>query len=112
MPPVAKRANHDCEVRYTPIPMEVEDILKICPSKSEDGRIILRDGRVETTRLSAQMILQHDCEFTGVRWNPRMDNLFATSDSQGRVCLRDTRTSFGSTLNRTRKPLEQVRPLI
>ena len=45
MPPVAKRVDHDCEVRYTPIPIEVEDILKI-PSKSEDGRIVLRDSRV------------------------------------------------------------------
>ena len=75
-------------------------------------RLIAPLTRVETTRLSAQMILQHDCEFTGVRWNPRMDNLFATSDNQGRVCLRDTRTSFGSTSNRTRQPLEQVRPLL
>ena len=58
------------------------------------------------------MILQNDCEFTGVQWNPRMDNLFATSDNQGRVCLRDTRTSFGSALNRTRQPLEHVRPLL
>lgn len=56
------------------------------------------------------MTLQNYCEVTGVRWNPRLDNLFATSDNRGRVYLRDVRTSFGSSLNRTRQPLEQVRP--
>jgi len=67
----------------------------------------LRDGRIESRRPSAQMTLQNDCEVTGVRWNPCMDNLFATSDGQGKVWLRDTRTSFGSTSNRTDQPLQQ-----
>ncbi|KAF9645772.1 WD40 repeat-like protein [Thelephora ganbajun] len=80
---------------------------ELAMTASEDGRIVLHDSRVETRRSSAQMTLQNDCEFTGVRWNPCMDNLFATSDNQGRVCLRDIRTSFGSALNRTREPLEQ-----
>lgn len=77
--------------------------------KSEDGRIVLRDGRVEARRPTAQATLYNNCEFTGVRWNPCMENLFATSDNQGRVHLRDTRTSFGAALNRTRQPLQQVR---
>jgi len=74
---------------------------------SEDGKIILRDSRVEIRRSNAQTTFQNDCEFTGVRWNPQMDKLFATSDNHGTVCLRDTRTSFGSALDRTRQPLEQ-----
>lgn len=106
MPPVEKRVSHDRKVRIqTGTSWEA---LKT-PFESEDGRIVLRDSRVETRRLSAQMTLQNDCEVTGVRWNPQMDNLFATSDNRGRVYLRDTRTSFGSVLNRTRQPLEQVR---
>jgi hypothetical protein len=87
---------------------EVDDLV-IFRKKSEDGKIILRDGRIESRLPSAQMTLQNDCEVTGVRWNPCMENLFATSDNRGRVCLRDIRTSFGSALNRTRQPLEQVR---
>ena len=115
MPPVAKRLGHDREVNTyldTRIPMCGVDRRLFCfsSSKSEDGRIVLRDSRAESRRPSAQMTLQNDCEFTGVRWNPCLDNLFATSDNQGRVHLRDTRTSFGSDLaQRTRKPLEEVR---
>jgi len=74
---------------------------------SEDGKIVLRDGRIESRRPSAQMTLQNDCEVTGVRWNPCMDNLFATSDGQGKVWLRDTRTSFGSISDRANQPLQQ-----
>ena len=111
MPPVAKRTSHDRKVRYTLLPFGAESVTLKMPFESEDGRIVLRDARVKTRNLNAQMTLQNDCEFTGVRWNPRMDNLFATSDNQGRVCLRDTRTSFGSALNRTRQPLERVRRL-
>jgi len=112
MSPMAKRVDHDCKVRSTLVLIGVGDAILKFRSKSEDGRIVLRDSRVETRRLSAQMTLQNDREFTGVRWNPRMDNLFATSDNQGGVYLRDTRTSFGSSVNRTRQPLEQVRPLV
>ena len=111
MPPVAKRVSHDCKVRYRLVLIGVEGVTLKTPFGSEDGKIVLRDSRVETGRVSAQMTLQNDCEFTGVRWNPGIDNLFATSDSQGRVYLRDTRTSFGSSLSRTRQPLEQVRLL-
>jgi len=109
---MAKRVDNDRKVRSTLVLIGVEDVMLKFRSKSEDGRIVLRDSRAEARRLSAQMTLQNDCEFTGVRWNPQLDNLFATSDNQGGVCLRDTRTSFGSTLNRTRQPLEQVRPLL
>jgi len=111
MSPVAKRVSHDRKVRYRPVPIGVEGITLKTPFESEDGKIVLRDSRVEAGRVSAQMTLQNDCEFTGVRWNPGIDNLFVTSDSQGRVYLRDTRTSFGSSLSRTRQPLEQVRLL-
>jgi len=111
MSSVANRVDYDCKVRYRLVPIGVEGVTLKTPFESEDGKIVLRDSRVETGRVSAQMALQNDCEFTGVRWNPGIDNLFATSDSQGRVYLRDTRTSFGSALSRTRQPLEQVRLL-
>ena len=112
MPSMAKRVGHDCKVRYGLLSVEMKNATLKMPFESEDGKIVLRDSRVEARRPSAQMTLQNDCEFTGVRWNPRMDSLFATSDNHGRVYLRDTRTSFGSALNRTRQPLEQVRLLI
>lgn len=43
----------------------------------------------------AQGTLQHTTEITGVRFHPRMEHIFATSDNKGKVCLRDMRMAFG-----------------
>jgi len=43
----------------------------------------------------AQGTLQLSAEVTGVQYHPRMENIFVTSDSNGRVCLRDARMAFG-----------------
>ncbi|KAL4081255.1 WD40 repeat-like protein [Scleroderma citrinum] len=64
-------------------------------SAGEDGRIIFHDARVDRRLSNAQGILQHTTEFTGVQAHPVMEHVFATSDSHGQVCLRDTRMAFG-----------------
>lgn len=61
----------------------------------EDGRIIFHDARVDRRLSNAQGVLQHTTEFTGVQAHPVMEHIFATSDSHGQVCLRDTRMAFG-----------------
>jgi hypothetical protein len=38
--PVAKRVDHDCEVRYTPIPVEAEDVvLKFAVRKAKTAEL-------------------------------------------------------------------------
>jgi hypothetical protein len=37
-----------------------------------------------------------------------MEHVFATSDSRGRVCLRDSRMTFGPRSSRSSKPIHQV----
>ncbi|KAF9779652.1 WD40 repeat-like protein [Thelephora terrestris] len=102
--PIDMLDDHDDTIRdVTCHPSQSE----LAMTASEDGRIVLRDSRIDARRPSAQATLQNDSEVTGVRWNPRMESLFATSDNRGRVCLRDVRTAFGSGANRTRKPLQQ-----
>lgn len=78
-----------------------------CPF-SDDGRILLHDGREDNCMTRAQCTLQNNCEFTDVKYHPFSDQLFATSDSHGQVCLRDVRMAFGPLVNRTREGIVWV----
>ena len=51
---------------------------------SEDGRVLLHDGRAGRSR--AQGTLQLSSEVTGTQYHPVMDNVFVTSDNRGEVC--------------------------
>jgi hypothetical protein len=62
---------------------------------------MLHDCRVDRTMTRAQGTLQLETEFTDVRCHPVMEHIFVTSDIQGRVCLRDTRMTFGPLERRT-----------
>lgn len=70
---------------------------------SEDGRIILHDMRADARRTRAQGILQQIAPFSAVQYHPTMTQLFATSDTQGIVCLRDVRMAFGPASQHQRK---------
>jgi WD repeat-containing protein 22 len=74
-----------------------------CPS--EDGKIILHDARVDRGH---QGTLQHATEFTGVQAHPIMEHIFATCDSHGQVCLRDTRMAFGPLSSRSNEGIVQT----
>jgi len=73
----------------------------------EDGRIIFHDARVDRRLSNAQGVLQHTTEFTGVQAHPVMEHIFATSDSHGQVCLRDTRMAFGPLSARSNEGIVQ-----
>lgn len=75
---------------------------------SDDGRILLHDGREVNTMTRAQCTLQNSCEFTDVKYHPFSDQLFATSDGRGQVCLRDARMAFGPLVSRTREGVVRV----
>jgi DDB1- and CUL4-associated factor 5 len=62
---------------------------------SEDGCVMLHDGRAGSHMTPAQGTLQQAAEFSGAFFHPRMEHLFATSDARGNVRLRDTRMAFG-----------------
>jgi len=86
---------------------------EILLSASDDGRVLLRDGRVENGRARAQGTLQIDSEVSGVRWHPQMEQLFAMSDNRGRLTLRDSRMAFGSWSTRSSTPVvEYVTSLV
>ncbi|KAG6865126.1 hypothetical protein C0991_004967 [Blastosporella zonata] len=73
---------------------------------SSDGKILLHDGRADgLTR--AQSTLQLSTEATGVQYHPHMEHIFATSDSNGDVCLRDNRMAFGPLATRARNGVVQ-----
>ncbi|KAI9058253.1 WD40 repeat-like protein [Trametes sanguinea] len=72
-------------------------------SASEDGRIILHDMRAESRRSRAQGTIQQIAPFSCVQYHPTMSQLFATSDTQGLVCLRDMRMAFGPLSQRHHK---------
>jgi len=74
-------------------------------SAGEDGRILLRDGRADN---HSPDTLQLASEATGVRYHPVMEHIFATSDSRGQVCLRDSRMAFGPLTGRTRQGIVQL----
>ncbi|KAH9980092.1 WD40-repeat-containing domain protein [Lactifluus volemus] len=71
-------------------------------SASEDGCIMLHDGRAESRMTPAQGTLQQAAEFSGAFFHPRMEHLFVTSDIRGNVRLRDTRMAFGPLRQRTK----------
>ncbi|KAJ3534353.1 hypothetical protein NMY22_g6964 [Coprinellus aureogranulatus] len=58
----------------------------------EDGAIRRYDARASR----ATGLLQMLSEATGVKYHPRMNHLFVTSDNRGNLCLRDERMVFGS----------------
>ncbi|KAJ7439203.1 WD40 repeat-like protein [Mycena latifolia] len=92
---------HDASIRAI-APHVTQD--EIFLSGSEDGRIIHHDGRAApSTRIRAQDTIQFMAEVTGVEFHPTMEHIFATSDSSGRVCLRDLRMAFGPLVQRTRE---------
>ncbi|KAI0661984.1 WD40 repeat-like protein [Cubamyces menziesii] len=72
-------------------------------SASEDGRVILHDTRAESRLTRAQGTLQQIAPFSCVQYHPVMHQLFATSDTQGSVCLRDVRMAFGPASQRQHK---------
>ncbi|KAI0317617.1 WD40 repeat-like protein [Amylostereum chailletii] len=71
-------------------------------SASEDGSVVLHDGRAGSNPSRAQATLQADQEMTDVQYHPTAEHLFLTSDQAGNVCLRDTRLAFGPLRQRTR----------
>jgi WD repeat-containing protein 22 len=75
---------------------------------SDDGRIVLHDSRAETSRTRAQSSLQLSAEVTGVQSHPRIEHMFATSDSYGGVYLRDARMAFGPLKQRTNEGVVQT----
>jgi DDB1- and CUL4-associated factor 5 len=77
-------------------------------NSSDDGRILLHDGRAKNRLTRAQSTLQNNTEFTDVRSHPLVEHLFATSDSHGKVCLRDSRMAFGPLVNRTREGIVRI----
>ncbi|EIN13015.1 WD40 repeat-like protein, partial [Punctularia strigosozonata HHB-11173 SS5] len=74
-----------------------EDILL---SASEDGSIVIRDGRAGSTLTRAQGTLRNDTEFTSVHWHPYMEHIFATGEDHGKCVLRDDRMAFGPSSSR------------
>ncbi|KAH9969822.1 WD40 repeat-like protein [Russula dissimulans] len=72
-------------------------------SASEDGGIMLHDGRAGSRLTRAQATLQQAAEFSGAFFHPNMEHLFATSDVRGNVRLRDTRMAFGPLRQRTKE---------
>ncbi|KAJ7617516.1 WD40 repeat-like protein [Mycena polygramma] len=97
---------HDGSIRGI-APHPVQDDIFI--TGSEDGRLIQHDARVPpTARPRAQDTIMLAAEVTGVEFHPQMAHVFATSDSRGRVCLRDTRMAFGPAVGRTGEGVVQI----
>jgi WD repeat-containing protein 22 len=69
---------------------------------SDDGCVMLHDGRAGSRMTRAQGTLQQAAEFSCAIFHPRMEHLFATSDVRGNVRLRDTRMAFGPLRQRTK----------
>ncbi|KAG1742300.1 WD40 repeat-like protein [Suillus paluster] len=102
---VEEYRDHDDSVRaLTCHPYEDEVFL----SASEDGKLVLHDGRAGDRTSAAQGILQHTAEFTGVQHHPVMEHVFATCDVHGQVCLRDTRMAFGPLSRRSNNGIVRV----
>jgi DDB1- and CUL4-associated factor 5 len=71
------------------------------PASSEDGRVVLNDGRAGNRTTRAQGTLQQACEFVSVQYHPTIPHLFLTGDKLGSVCVRDVRMAFGPIRSRT-----------
>ncbi|KAG2001800.1 hypothetical protein CC2G_004929 [Coprinopsis cinerea AmutBmut pab1-1] len=63
---------------------------------SEDGCIYRYDARDVNTRRTRENTLELNASASGALYHPTMAHIFLTSDSRGRVCLRDERMAFGS----------------
>jgi hypothetical protein len=104
MPPVRRRDIFQRQVRPTS-PRQY-------PSPnwfhSEDGKLILHDGRAGGRMSAAQGTLQHTTAFTGVQHHPVMEHVLATCDVHGQVCLRDTRMAFGPLSRRSNGGIVRV----
>lgn len=85
------RCHHDSLRSVSCHPWQDEVFL----SASEDGTVVLHDGRDNRSLTRAAATLLNDSEFSDVKWHPGMEHIFATGDTRGRVCLRDTRMAFG-----------------
>lgn len=102
---VEQYRDHDDSIRaLTCHPYEDE----IFFSASEDGKLILHDGRAGSRMSAAQGTLQHTAAFTGAQHHPVMEHVFATCDVHGQVCLRDTRMAFGPLLRRSNGGIVRV----
>ena len=93
--PFQRRTVSECQVGHKPL--EHFDYRRVI---SEDMSIALHDSRIRGTSFRPAGTLLHDIEFTDVRYHPRIENLFVTTDQRGDVCLRDTRMSFDDPENR------------
>ncbi|KAI0260688.1 WD40 repeat-like protein [Gloeopeniophorella convolvens] len=74
---------------------------EIFMTASEDGCVMLHDGRAESRMTRAQGTLRQAAEFSGATFHPTIEHLFATSDVRGNVRLRDMRMAFGPLSQRT-----------
>jgi DDB1- and CUL4-associated factor 5 len=91
----------------SPLVLSPNPIVNVSIS-SEDGKLVLHDGRAGSRMSAAQGTLQHTAEFTGVQHHPVMEHIFATSDVHGQVCLRDTRMAFGPSSKRSNNGIVRV----
>ncbi|KAI0354866.1 WD40 repeat-like protein [Trametes cingulata] len=102
--PCATHNTHEDSIRAISCHPEQDHLFL---SAAEDGRIILHDMRADSRRTRAQGTLQQIAPFSCVQYHPRMTPLFATSDTQGVVCLRDVRMAFGPLSQRQHKGIVQ-----
>ncbi|KZT27461.1 WD40 repeat-like protein [Neolentinus lepideus HHB14362 ss-1] len=103
LPCDAIRCHHDSVRSISCHPWQDEVFL----SASEDGTTVLHDGR-DGSSTRAQATLFNNSEFSDVKWHPGMEHIFATSDSKGWVCLRDTRMAFGPLSHRHKNGVVQT----
>lgn len=102
---VEQYRDHDDSIRaLTCHPYEDE----IFFSASEDGKLILHDGRAGGRMSAAQGTLQHTAAFTGMQHHPVMEHVLATCDVHGQVCLRDTRMALGPLSRRSNGGIVRV----
>ncbi|KIK44314.1 hypothetical protein CY34DRAFT_23148 [Suillus luteus UH-Slu-Lm8-n1] len=102
---VEQYRDHDDSIRaLTCHPYEDEVFF----SASEDGKLILHDGRAGGRMSAAQGTLQHTAAFTGMQHHPVMEHVLATCDVHGQVCLRDTRMALGPLSRRSNGGIVRV----
>ncbi|KAG9031626.1 hypothetical protein FRB95_002493 [Tulasnella sp. JGI-2019a] len=84
-----QRHHHSDTIRDISTHPSNDHLLLTC---GEDRKILLHD--VRTPQFPAGLISQR-WETTGVRYHPRSENLFVSSDNNGGVYLHDARVAFG-----------------
>lgn len=80
----------------------------IVTSSSEDGKVLLHDGRVGNGMTDAQATIQNTSEFTSVQYHPTIPHLFVTGDKTGNAYLRDVRMAFGPLSARSQNGIVQA----